>query len=94
MTNMTQEHRPATSVDINFKEFVQTPSGKSVVSKPSWDPSKGAAEAIARAEELARAEHQRYLQSLEVDPAEQRLRGIEQALQALNDRLLRLEALQ
>jgi hypothetical protein len=91
MTNMTQERRPATSVDINFKEFVQTPSGKAVVTRPTWDPSKGAAEAIARAEQAAREQHLQELQRLNHDPAELRIRGLEQAVQALNERLLKLE---
>lgn len=88
---MSQSQRP--HVDINFSgERVRTPGGHDFVTKTTWDPARGAAAAVARAEAIAKAEHQQQLARLELDPTEQRLRGLEQSLQALNARLLQLEA--
>jgi hypothetical protein len=89
---MTQEHRPTTFVDINYREHVAAPSGKERVSQTTWDPNRGAAAAVARIEAQARAEHQLELAKRNLDPTHQRLSGLEAAVQALNERLLRLEA--
>jgi hypothetical protein len=92
MTNtMTQATRPAESVDITPQQKITGPSGKNLVSRVGWNPAAGYDANQARIQSELEVLQQQELERLNRDPAELRVRNLEQAVQALNERLLKLE---
>lgn len=92
MTNMTQERRPATSVDITPQQKITGPSGKNLVSRVSWNPATGYESNQDRIQSELQFLQQQEAERIARDPGEIRIRGLEAAVAALNERLLKLES--
>ncbi len=86
---MTQSKRPAVSVDITAKETVVAKQGN-LISKPTWDPNKGARDAEQLVAERLKAEYQRELDQYNTDPTVQRVSALESKVLLLEANLVQV----